>query len=100
GREGATAGRAAADQLDGVLMPQAAVERDAPEVVPALRETLNDARRELPVGEHRDRRCGGAGRLDDDPWRPDGRGDVRAAVDERGHQLRVDLRLDVAAHRP
>ena len=42
---------------------------DPAEVVAALEQALGDARRELAVGEHRDRRRGRAGRLDDDPRR-------------------------------
>ena len=57
-------------------------------------------RREVAVGEDPDRGREPAVGLDGDPRRRDGRRDVRAAVDERGDELRVDLGLDVAAHRP
>ncbi len=56
--------------------------------------------RQLAVREHAYRRREPAVRLDRDPGRRDSGRDVRPAVDQRRHELDVDLRLDVAAHGP
>ena len=68
--------------------------------MPQRREPRLHARREVPVEQPHHRGPEPAVRLHHDPRRRHGRRDVGAAVDQRGHQLDVHLRLDVAAHRP
>ena len=93
--------RAAVDQLDGVLVAEAAVER-APSA--PGRGRAPRAPRRCPGAWRGSRRTSVGGskwsRRLDVPARRRHRGrDVDAAIDDGRHELGVDLRLGVAAHR-
>ena len=64
------------------------------------RERLGDPRRVARLQADLDRRREVRGRLDEPARRRDRGRDVDAAVDQGRHELGVDLRLGVAAHRP
>ena len=90
-----------ADELDRVLLAEAAVERpgrssgDGPaRRAPPRRRRV--ARLEPDVDRWRE----GCRRFDEPARRGDRGPDVDAAVDDGRHELGVDLRLRVAAHRP
>ena len=93
-------GRSAVDELDRVLVAEAAVVRLPPDLVAEGRQLRPHAGRQLPVRHHGDRRREPPRGLDDDARQGRRGPDVGAAVHQRRHQLDVDLRLDVAAHRP
>ena len=62
------------------------------------REGRKDARPEPRLGADLDRRSEVIGGFHEPAWSCNRRCDVDAAVDERGHDLGVDLRLSVTAH--
>ena len=73
--------------------------RGRDQVVAEGRERLGDARRVARLEVDVDRRREVVGRLDVPARRRDRGPDVDAAVDDGAHELGVDLRLGVAAHR-